>query len=118
MVSQVTVREKFDHQINPGFIIGLERLREGLEWFYGRNNFIVFGDVMQLTVRVYIPQPENLIESLQQQRFLRQEPLEVIPKAVSDSIKTNGWYQIQPFDRRDFDSSVEFSARISFVYNI
>ncbi|KAF5675840.1 hypothetical protein FHETE_2443 [Fusarium heterosporum] len=103
MVSQVNAREKFDHQINPGFIIGLERLREGLEWFYGCNNFTVFGDIMQLTVRVYILQPENLVESLQQERFIRQEPLEVIPKAVLDSIRANGWYQIQPFDRRLFN---------------
>ncbi|KAM0344866.1 hypothetical protein ACHAPU_006996 [Fusarium lateritium] len=100
MVPQVNASRKFDHKIHPGFIFGLDRLREGLEWFYGRNNFTVFGDVMQLTVRVYVPQPDNLVDSLQKERFLRQEPLEVIPKPVSDIIKANGWYQIQPFDRR------------------
>jgi hypothetical protein len=66
---------------------------------YGRNNFTVFGDIMQLTVRVHILNPENLVERLQQDNYLRRERLEKVPKLVSENIKANGWYQIQPFDR-------------------
>ncbi|SPJ73209.1 uncharacterized protein FTOL_02939 [Fusarium torulosum] len=101
MVSEIVYPqpEIFDHQIHPGLIFSIERLREGLEWWYGRNNFTVFGDIMQLTVRVHILNPENLVERLQQDNYLRREPLEIVPKLVSENIKANGWYQIQPFDR-------------------
>ncbi|KAM0217983.1 hypothetical protein ACHAQD_007181 [Fusarium lateritium] len=101
MVSQITQPqpEIFDHLIHPGLLFSIERLRQGLEYFYGRNHFTVFGDIMQLTVRVHILNPENLVERLQQDNYLRRERSEKVPKLVSENIKANGWYQIQPYDR-------------------
>ncbi|KAM0247817.1 hypothetical protein ACHAP5_003827 [Fusarium lateritium] len=101
MVSQITQPqpEIFDHLIHPGLLFSIESLRQGLEYFYGRNHFTVFGDIMQLTVRVHILNPENLVERLQQDNYLRRERLEKISNLVSENIKANGWYQIQPYDR-------------------
>ncbi|KIL88736.1 hypothetical protein FAVG1_07984 [Fusarium avenaceum] len=109
MVSEPTQPqpEIHDHQINPGLIFSIERLRQGLEWWYGRNNFTVFGDIMQLTVRVHILDPENLVERLQQDNYLRRECLEKVPKLVSENIKAIGWYLIKPFDRE----TKEYQAR-------
>ncbi|KAH6949997.1 hypothetical protein DER45DRAFT_623472 [Fusarium avenaceum] len=101
MVSELTQPqpEIHDHHIHPGLIFSIERLRQGLEWWYGRNNFTVFGDIMQLTVRVHILDPENLVERLQQDNYLRRERLEKVPKLVSENIKAIGWHLIKPFDR-------------------
>ncbi|KAF4946781.1 hypothetical protein FGADI_10985 [Fusarium gaditjirri] len=94
-------RETYEHAINPTFIFGLDRLRDGLELVYGRNTFTVVGDIMQFTVRVHLPMPENLVKRLQDGGFLRREPLEVLPKAVKNQIKANGWYQIRPYDQEE-----------------
>ncbi|KAH7240895.1 uncharacterized protein BKA55DRAFT_705730 [Fusarium redolens] len=93
--------ETYEHTINPTLMFGLDRLRDGLELFYGRNNFTVVGDIMQFTIRVHLPMPENLVQRLQDEGFLRREPLEAVPKAVKDRIKANGWYQMRPYDREE-----------------
>ncbi|QGI69362.1 hypothetical protein CEK26_013319 [Fusarium fujikuroi] len=94
-------RETYDHNINPTLIFGLDRLRDGLDLVYGRNTFTVFGDIMQLTVRVHLPKPENLIARLQDEGYLRRVPVEVLPRAVKDQIKANGWYQMRPYDQEE-----------------
>ncbi|KAF5681483.1 hypothetical protein FDENT_8105 [Fusarium denticulatum] len=94
-------RETYEHHINPTLIYGLDRLRDGLNLVYGRNTFAVFGDIMQLTVRVRLPMPENLVARLQDEGFLRREPVERLPPAVKDQIKANGWYQMRPYDQEE-----------------
>ncbi|KAJ4252977.1 hypothetical protein NW762_010886, partial [Fusarium torreyae] len=85
-----TKRETFEHNICPDLLFSMERLRDGLELFYGRNNFLVFGDIMQLTVRVYQPTPVNLKDRLQQEGFLRCNPVEVLPKFLKERIQQEG----------------------------
>ncbi|KAF4416197.1 hypothetical protein FACUT_12775 [Fusarium acutatum] len=97
-------RETYEHNINPTLIFGLGRLRDGLDHVYGRNTFTVFGDIMQLIVRVHLPMPESLVARLQDEGFLRREPVEVLPPAVKDQIKANGWYQMRPYDREELYS--------------
>ncbi|KAF4495640.1 hypothetical protein FAGAP_8193 [Fusarium agapanthi] len=92
-------RETYDHNINPTLIFGLDRLRDGLDRVYGCNTFTVFGDIMQLTVRVHLPMPQSLVARLQDEGFLRREPVEVLPPAVKNQIKANGWYQMRPYDQ-------------------
>ncbi|KAI3578409.1 hypothetical protein IWW34DRAFT_821012 [Fusarium oxysporum f. sp. albedinis] len=94
-------RDTYEHTINPTLIFGLDRLRDGLELVYGRNAFTVVGDIMQFTVRVHLPMPENLVARLQDEGFLRREPVEVLPKSVKDQIKANGWYQMRPYDQEE-----------------
>ncbi|EWG51094.1 hypothetical protein FVEG_10188 [Fusarium verticillioides 7600] len=93
--------ETYEHKINPTLVYGLERLRDGLNLIYGRNAFTVFGDIMQLTVRVHLPMPENLVARLQDEGFLRREPVDRLPPAVKDQIKANGWYQMRPYDQEE-----------------
>ncbi|KAF5585302.1 hypothetical protein FPCIR_8383 [Fusarium pseudocircinatum] len=94
-------RKTYEHHINPTLVYGLDRLRDGLNFVYGRNTFTVFGDIMQLTVRVQLPMPENLVAHLQDEGFLRREPVERLPPAVKDQIKANGWYQMRPYDQEE-----------------
>ncbi|KAK2670744.1 hypothetical protein RAB80_013166 [Fusarium oxysporum f. sp. vasinfectum] len=94
-------RDTYEHTINPTLIFGLDRLRDGLELVYGRNAFTVVGDIMQFAVRVHLPMPENLVARLQDEGFLRREPVEVLPKSVKDQIKANGWYQMRPYDQEE-----------------
>ncbi|KAF5239867.1 hypothetical protein FANTH_9809 [Fusarium anthophilum] len=94
-------RATYEHNINPTLVFGLDRLRDGLDRVYGRNTFTVFGDIMQLTVRVRLPKPENLVARLQDEGFLRREPVEVLPPAVKNQIKENGWYQMRPWDQEE-----------------
>ncbi|KAF9761282.1 hypothetical protein IL306_003882 [Fusarium sp. DS 682] len=93
--------ETFTHTICPTLLFGLDRLRDGLEFTYGRNKFTVVGDIMQLTVTVALPKPENLIACLQDEGYLRREPLAVLPSAVKDRIKSNGWTQMRPYDQEE-----------------
>ncbi|KAF5620050.1 hypothetical protein F52700_11370 [Fusarium sp. NRRL 52700] len=94
-------RETYEHNITPTLIFGLDRLRDGLDLVYGRNSFTVFGDIMQLTVRVRLPLPVNLVARLQDEGYLRRVPVKVLPPAVKDQIKANGWYQMRPYDQEE-----------------
>ncbi|EKJ74507.1 hypothetical protein FPSE_05257 [Fusarium pseudograminearum CS3096] len=92
-------RQFYEYPINPTLVYNLDRLRNGLEMTCGRNNFIVYGDIMQLTIRVETYQNQNLIAQLQTQGALRHQATEELPQAVRHAIMRNGWYQIQPHDR-------------------
>ncbi|KAF4449594.1 hypothetical protein F53441_7161 [Fusarium austroafricanum] len=95
--------EIFEHNICPTLLFGLERLRDGLDYIYGRNVYTVYGDIMQFTVRVNLPKPHDLVKYLQDEGYLRREPLQDIPERVKEQIKANGWYQIQPYDQEERD---------------
>ncbi|GKU07183.1 hypothetical protein FLAG1_10124 [Fusarium langsethiae] len=92
-------RQVFEYRINSALIYNLDRLRDGLEMTCGRNNFTVYGDIMQLTIRVHAYQPKNLVARLQNEGALRPQATDDLPRAVKDDIMANGWYQIQPLDR-------------------
>jgi hypothetical protein len=97
--TQGSARKTFEFRINSGLLYDLDRLRDGLESACGRNNFTVYGDIMQLTIRAHLYQPKNLVAQLQSEGALRYEATEQLPKATREDIMANGWYQIQRGDR-------------------
>ncbi|KAL6916131.1 hypothetical protein ACHAPO_006427 [Fusarium lateritium] len=96
---QDSERQVYEYQINTTLVYNLDRLRDGLEMNCGRNNFTVYGDIMQLTIRVHAYQAKNLVAQLQSEGALRREATEGLPKVLRENIMANGWYQIQPHDR-------------------
>ncbi|KAM0306320.1 hypothetical protein ACHAPM_000883 [Fusarium culmorum] len=97
-------RQVCEYRIKPTLVYNLDRLRDGLERTCGRNNFVVYGDIMQLTIRVETYQNKNLVAQLQTEGTLRRQATEELPQAVRDAIVANGWYQIQPHDRESGDT--------------
>ncbi|KAL3602278.1 hypothetical protein FPOAC2_06579 [Fusarium poae] len=92
-------RRVYEYRIKSTLVYDLDRLRDGLEMNCGRNNFTVYGDIMQLTIRVHVYQAKNLIAQLQSEGALRREATQELPKVLRGHIIANGWYQIQPHDR-------------------
>ncbi|RGP70842.1 hypothetical protein FLONG3_7298 [Fusarium longipes] len=98
-VAQRPARRTFECNISPGLLYNMERLRRGLEVVCGRDNFSVYGDIMQLTIRVHAYYLKNLVAQLQIEGALRGQAMEQLSKDVKEAIVANGWYQIQPHDR-------------------
>lgn len=92
-------REFVEVGLNPTLIISFERLRNGLENLYGRNNFSVFGDIVGLTIRIYGFPADCPVKRLQAEGYLRAQTTDTLCRNVKRDIQALGWCQMKPGDR-------------------